>query len=121
MVFHDLSCPLAELHCPLIVYLKAHGNDHLKIVVVLTSADLAISLGLNCQVFLDSCLWCQLAVCIDSIDMLGNRLLGYIIQRCHHFLGQPDIFVLIPHFKAGIALPGGSHESQIFCCRATNR
>lgn len=121
MVFHDLSCPLAELHRPLIVHFKAYGNDHLKIVVVLASADLSISLGLNCQVFLDSCLWCQLAVCIDSIDMLGNCLLGYIIQRCHHFLGQPDIFVLIPHFKASITLPGGSHESQIFCCRAANR
>ena len=121
VVFHNLPRPLAELYRPLVIHLEPNGNNHLKIVVVLGAADLTISLGLNCQVFLDSCLRRQLAVCINPVYVLRNRLFGHIIQRRHHFLRQPDIFVLISHFKAGIALPGGSHKSQIFCRRTADR
>ena len=121
VVFHDLSRPLAELYRPLVIHLEPNGNNHLKVVVVLGAADLTISLSLNCQVFLDSCLRRQLAVCINPVYMLRNRLLGHIIQRRHHFLSQPDIFVLIAHFKACIALPCGRHKGQIFCRRAADR
>ena len=121
VVFHDLPRPLAKLYRPLIIHLETNGNNHLKIVVILAAADLTISLGLNCQVFPDSCLRCKFTIRINSIYMLRNRLLGYVIQRCHHFLRQPDIFVLIAHFKAGIALPSGSNKSQIFCRRAADR
>ena len=83
MVFHDLTRPFAELHSTLIIHLKADCNNHLKIVMILLAADLPVTFGLNCQVFLDSCLRCKLAIRIDPIDVLRNRLLGYIIHRCH--------------------------------------
>ena len=83
VIFHDLSRPLTELYRPLIIHLEANGNNHLKIIVILAVTDLTFSLGLNCQVFLDSCLRCKLAIRIDPIDVLRNRLLGYIIHRCH--------------------------------------
>ena len=116
MVLDDLSGPLAELHCTLVVYLEANGDDHLEIIVVLTAADLTIPLGLNCQVFLDSCFRRKLTICVNSVDMLRDRLLCHIIQCRHHLLCQPDILVLIPHFIAGVALTGGGHKSQILSC-----
>lgn len=42
----------------------------------------------------------------------------YIIQCRHHLLRQPDIFILIAHLEADVALAGGGDEGQIFRGRA---
>lgn len=114
MVFHDLTRPFAELHSTLIIHLKADCNNHLKIVMILLAADLPVTFGLNCQVFLDSCLWGELSIGIDAFDMLGNRLFGHSVQCRHHLLCQPDILILVAHFIAGIGLTCGRHKGQVF-------
>ena len=75
VVLDDLPRPLAELHSTLIIHLKADCNNHLKIVMILLAADLPVTFGLNCQVFLDSCLRRKFPIRINAFDVLGNRLL----------------------------------------------
>ena len=70
MVFYDLARPFAELHGTLIVHLKADCNNHLKIVMILLAADLPGPFGLNCQVFLDSCLRREFSIRINTLDVL---------------------------------------------------
>ena len=70
MVFHDLTRPFAELHSTLIIHLKADCNNHLKIVMILLAADLPVTFGLNCQVFLDSCLRSEFPIRINALDVL---------------------------------------------------
>ena len=54
------------------IHLETNGNDHLKIIVILTAADLPSSLCLNYSEFPNSCLLCQLSVSINLFDMLIN-------------------------------------------------
>ena len=130
VIFHDLSRPLAELYRPLIIHLEANGNNHLKIIVILAATDLTFSLGLNCQVFLDSCLRCKLAIRIDPIDVLRNRLLHTSLpyhRKKWHLQGDSTIKVLsslrIPllflsdfHFficlNTALPLPGSRHPGS---------
>ena len=115
MVFHNLARPFAELHGALIVHLEAHGNNQLQIIMRQFTVDLTSALGLNYPEFPDSCLLGQFAVRIDFFDMLVDRAHIHIIQCRHHLLRQPDVFILIAHFIACIALTRRSHKSQIFC------
>ena len=41
--------------------------------------------------------------------MLADRAHIHVIQRRHHPLRQPDVLILIAHFKAGVALSGGGN------------
>ena len=120
MVFDDLSRPFAELHRPLVVHLEAYGNNRLQIVMRQFPINLTSALGLNYPEFPDSCLLGQFAVRIDFFDMLVDRAHIHIIQCRHHLLRQPDVLILIAHFKAGIALTRRSHKGQVFCCGAAN-
>ena len=115
VVLDNLPRPLAELHSTLIVHLEAHGNNHLQIIMRQFPIDLTSALGLNYPEFPDSCLLGQFAVRIDFFDMLVDRAHIHIIQRRHHLLRQPDVFILIAHFIACIALTRRSHKGQIFC------
>ena len=82
--------------------------------------DLPSALGLNYPEFPDSCLLGQFAVRIDFFDMLVDRAHIHIIQRRHHLLRQPDVFILIAHFIACIALTRRSHKSQVLRSRTAN-
>ena len=115
MVFHNPARPFAELHGALIVHLEAHGNNHLQIIMRQFPIDLTSALGLNYPEFPDSCLLGQFAIRIDFFDMLVDRAHIHIIQCRHHLLRQPDVFILIAHFIACIALTRRSHKGQIFC------
>ena len=88
--------------------------------MVLFAADLPVALGLNRQVFLDSCLRSELSIGIDAFDMLGNRLFGHSVQCRHHLLCQPDVLILVAHFIAGIVLTCGRHKGQVLRCRAAD-
>ena len=63
-------CPAyLELYDSLAIHLETNGNDHLKIIVILTAADLPSSLCLNYSEFPNSYLLCQLSVRINLFDM----------------------------------------------------
>ena len=83
--------------------------------------DLPSALGLNYPEFPDSCLLGQFAVRIDFFDMLVDRAHIHIIQCRHHLLRQPDVFILIAHFKAYIAFACGCHKGQVLRCGTTDR
>ena len=121
VVLDDLPRPLAELHSTLIVHLEAHGNNHLQIIMRQFPIDLTSALGLNYPEFPDSCLLGQFAVRIDFFDMLVDRAHIHIIQCRHHLLRQPDVFILIAHFIACIALTRRSHKSQVLRSRTMNQ
>ena len=111
-------CPAhLELYDSLAIHLEANGNDHLKIIVILTAADLPSSLCLNYSEFPNSCLLCQFSVRINLFDMFIDGGGSNIIQCRRHILRQPDILILIQDFIAGIALTSGDYKNQIFRCR----
>ena len=99
-------CPAhLELYGSLVIHLEANGNDHLKIIVILTAADLSSSLCLNYSEFPNSCLLCQLSVRINLFDMFIDGGESNIIQCHRHILRQPDILIFIPDFIAGVVSP----------------
>ena len=111
-------CPAhLELYDSLAIHLEANGNDHLKIIVILTAADLPSSLCLNYSGFPNSCLLCQFSVRINLFDMLIDGSKSNIIQCRRHILRQADILILIQDFIADIALTSGGYKYQIFRCR----
>lgn len=92
-------CPAhLELYDSLAIHLEANGNDHLKIIVILTAADLSSSLCLNYSEFPNSCLLCQLSVRINLFDMFIDGGESNIIQCRRHILRQPDILILMEMF-----------------------
>ena len=92
-------CPAhLELYDSLAIHLEANGNDHLKIIVILTVADLPSSLCLNYSEFPNSCLLCQLSVRINLFDMFIDGGESNIIQCRRHILSQPDILILMEMF-----------------------
>ena len=99
-------CPAhLELYGSLVIHLEANGNDHLKIIVILTAADLSSSLCLNYSEFPNSCLLCQLSARINLFDMFIDGGESNIIQCHRHILRQPDILIFIPDFIAGVVSP----------------
>ena len=62
VVLHDGVGPAAELNSSLIVDLEAYGNDHLEIVVLDISANLAGAFCLNYSEIPNSCRLQQLPV-----------------------------------------------------------
>lgn len=92
-------CPAhLELYDSLAIHLETNGNDHLKIIVILTVADLPSSLCLNYSEFPNSCLLCQLSVRINLFDMFIDGGESNIIQCRRHILRQPDILILMEMF-----------------------
>jgi len=37
----------------------------------------------------------------------------YIVQHCHHFLRQPDVFIFIAHFKALLVISRSGNKGKI--------
>lgn len=74
----------------------ADGQNGVEVVVVNRPGNLAISLGLNCQVFLDSCLGVKLAVLVNRLQMLADVLLCGLKQVGHRLLRKPDGFMSQP-------------------------
>lgn len=48
--------------------------------------------------------------------MLVDGRNTYAIQRSHHLLGQPDIFIFIAHFKAVLLVTDRGNIGQVFRC-----
>ncbi len=69
------------------------GEDHLQVVEQNLPGNLAFSLGLNCQVFFDSCRFLQLALFQNVPDVQADALLGGLEQLCHLRLTKPDAAV----------------------------
>src|SRR3546814_11098519 len=63
--------------------------DHLQVVEQNLAGNLAFALGLNCQVFFDSCLFLQLALVQNVPNMQADALLGRLEQLDHPGLAQP--------------------------------
>ena len=84
----------------------ADGQNGVEVVVVNRAGNLAISLGLNCQVFLDSCLGVKLAVLVNRLQMLADVLLCGLKQVGHRLLRKPDGFMSHAHFDPGLTICG---------------
>jgi hypothetical protein len=84
----------------------ADGQNGVEIVVVNRAGNLPISLGLNCQVFLDSCLGVKLAVLVNRLQMLADVLLCGLKQVGHRLLRKPDGFMSHAHFDPGLTICG---------------
>jgi len=82
----------------------ADGQNGVEIVVVNRAGNLPISLGLNCQVFLDSCLGVKLAVLVNRLQMLADVLLCGLKQVGHRLLRKPDGFMSHAHFDPRLAV-----------------
>src|SRR3546814_359577 len=65
------------------------SSDLLQVVEQNLAGNLAFALGLNCQVFFDSCLFLQLALVQNVPNMQADALLGRLEQLGHLGLAQP--------------------------------
>src|SRR3546814_9251890 len=65
------------------------SSDLLQVVEQNLAGNLAFALGLNCQVFFDSCLLLQLALVQNVPNMQADALLGRLEQLGHLGLAQP--------------------------------
>ena len=74
----------------------AKSDYHVKVVVVNMPSYRSCTLGLNCQIFLDSSILLQLSA-IDNLPyMMADKLFCRIEQICQVLLRQPDVIVLKP-------------------------
>lgn len=98
-------CPAyLELYDSLAIHLETNGNDHLKIIVILTAADLPSSLCLNYSEFPNSYLLCQLSVRInlfDKIDSLTANLDKMYMDRLTGLLAEADFERIYQRVKMG--------------------
>lgn len=62
VVFYNGICPAPKLYCPLVVDLESHSNNHLEIVMLDISANLAGAFCLNYLEIPNSCRLQQLPV-----------------------------------------------------------
>jgi len=53
----------------------ADGEDHFMVVIRNSTLDGSLPLGLNCQVFLDSCFRLQFSLCKNIPDMKADILI----------------------------------------------
>ena len=68
--------------------------------------DLATALGLNCQVFLDSCLGPKFSLFVNRLQVLAYVLLGRLKQICHRLLRKPNCLVAQSYFDASPPILG---------------
>ena len=56
IVFHNGVSPFSELYSALVIYLKAHSNNHLQVIVLNVACNLPITFRLNYPEIPDGCL-----------------------------------------------------------------
>ena len=120
VVLDDLPRPLAELHGAVVAHLEADGDDCLQIVVDDLTGDLPTALHLNYPEFSDSCFLRQLSIAVYLFQMVVYRPNIHAVQLRHHSLGEPDVFVFIPHLETLRCVAGSSHIGEILCSGGTN-
>ena len=98
--------PLAELDAARGADAVADGEDEIEAVELDRALDLTLSLGLNCQGFLDSCLGARLPVLEDVLGVEGDILLGRLKKLGDFELGQPDGLAFDAKVEPGAAVVG---------------
>jgi len=73
----------------------------------------ALAHGLNHSVLLKSCLAPQLVVGIDALQMLANGRHRHILERGHHLLREPEVFIFVARFHTALRLASGGHKGQV--------
>ena len=45
----------------------------------------------------------------------------HIVERRHHLLSEPDVFVFVAHLHAGVSLAGSCYKSEVFRGRGADQ
>lgn len=73
-------------------------------------ADLSVSLSLNCQVILDSCVFCKFSLVINILYVETYILFSGLVEFCQGRLIQPERFAFEPDFNFRLAAFGLIYE-----------
>ena len=104
----------------------ADGQNEIEAVELDRTLDFPLSLNLNCQGFLDSCLGPQLPVFKDVFGVEGDVLFGGLEQLGDFKLGQPDGLAVDAQVEPGAAVVRGvqdefAHGATPNCLRIFRR
>lgn len=126
-VFLEMGAgPLAELDATRGTHAVADGQNEIEAVELDRTLDFPLSLNLNCQGFLDSCLGPQLPVFKDVFGVEGDVLFGGLEQLGDFKLGQPDGLAVDAQVEPGAAVVRGvqdefAHGATPNCLRIFRR